>query len=74
MKIKLLNCPHCERVPRLEKKSGVVGRVCRTTFYRGRVVCKCGAGTQEFKSPGRAEKCWNTRGGVTPRPILEEQS
>ena len=74
MKIKLLKCAHCDRAPRLKKETGVVGRVCRSRYYRARVICKCGAETREFKSPGQAEKCWNTRGGVTPTPILEVQS
>jgi hypothetical protein len=55
-------CPFCGGGARINRKSGVTGRVCRSRFYRETVTCKsCKASTTEHNAPGRAAGAWNRR-------------
>lgn len=59
-------CLLCEGEAKLFRRSGTVGRVCPSKWYRERVECKvCGLTTREYKSPGAATRSWNTR----PTPV-----
>lgn len=60
--VALKPCPFCGGAARAQRKSGVTGQVCRSRYYRERVICKsCGAGTDEHKAPGKAVAAWNRR-------------
>lgn len=72
--IDLEPCPMCRGAARINRRSGVTGRVCRTRYYRETVACKsCKLSTAEFKTPGKAVAAWNRRTAIDAALASGEQ-